>query len=242
MKLIFIRHGDPDYANDTVTERGRREALALSPRVLKWNADAFYCSPLGRAQDTAKIALKQESHKLKTLEWLREFHVSVKDPVTGEERIPWDFMPAYWTDFPEMYHRSDWVNAPVMQTGEIAARRELVNQGIDELLASLGYLRKGQYYITEAGNEKTLVFFCHLGVQFVVLSHLLGVAAPVLWQNFFVAPTSVTVVETEERERGKACFRCKKVGDTSHLYVAGIEPSGAGFFEPVFGKEIQKYY
>lgn len=242
MKLIFIRHGDPDYENDTVTDRGRREAEALSPRVLAWQADHFYCSPLGRAQDTAKIALQKKSDELVTLEWLREFHVPVEDPVTGEETIPWDFMPAYWTNFEDMYDRHNWVNAPVMQTGEVAARRDLVCRGVDELLEAFGYVRQDNYYITEKGNEKVLVFFCHLGVQFVVLSHLLGVSAPVLWQNFFVAPTSVTVVETEERERGKLCFRCKKVGDTSHLYAAGIEPSGAGFFEPVYGKEIKKYY
>ncbi len=242
MKLIFIRHGDPDYANDTVTPRGKKEAEALSPRVLAWQADAFYASPLGRAQDTAKIALKEQSEKLVTLEWLREFHVPVVNPQTKEKDIPWDFMPAYWTEVEEMYHKTDWVNAPVMQTGDIAARRDFVNQGLDALLEDNGYTRYGNYYLTEQGNEKVLVFFCHLGVQFVALSHLLGVAAPVLWQNFFVAPTSVTVVETEEREQGRVAFRCKKVGDTSHLYVAGIEPSGAGFFEPVFGKEIPKYF
>lgn len=242
MKLIFIRHGEPNYKDDTVTPQGRREAEALSPRVLSWRADKFYTSPLGRAQDTGKIALGKEADKLETLEWLREFHIEVDDPETGEKRIPWDFMPAYWTNFEELYDKRDWVNAPVMQTGEIAARRDFVEKGLDDLLASFGYHRKDNYYITEEGNEKVLVFFCHLGVQFVALSHLLGVSAPVLWQNFFVAPTSVTVVETEERVKGEVAFRCKKVGDTSHLYAAGIEPSGAGFFEPVYGKEIKKFY
>ena len=242
MKLIFIRHGDPDYKNDTVTERGRREAEALSPRVLAWKADRFFCSPLGRAQDTGKIALQAESGKIETLEWLREFHVPVLDPVTGEERIPWDFMPAYWTCVEEMYDRHNWVNAPVMQTGDIDSRQAVVRDGLDSLLAFYGYKRQGGFYVTEQGNEQVLVFFCHLGVQFVALSHLLGVSAPVLWQSFFVAPTSVTVVETEEREKGKVAFRCKKLGDTSHLYVAGIEPSGAGFFEPVYGKEIKQYF
>ena len=26
MKIRFIRHGDPDYGNDTLTEKGRKEA------------------------------------------------------------------------------------------------------------------------------------------------------------------------------------------------------------------------
>ena len=30
MRVLFIRHGDPDYANDTLTDRGRIEAKLLS--------------------------------------------------------------------------------------------------------------------------------------------------------------------------------------------------------------------
>ncbi len=234
MKLIFVRHGDPDYERDSLTERGWKEAEALVPRVKRWQADGLYCSPLGRAQDTARTALAGKTENLVTLDWLREFHVPILDPVTQKERIPWDFMPAYWTQFEELYDRDDWVNAPVMKTGEVAKRNEQVKEGIDALLKQYGYLRNGRYYVTEEGNDKTLVFFCHLGVQFVVLSHLLGLSAAVLWQNFFVAPTSVTVVETEEREKGNVAFRCRKLGDTSHLYDAGIEPSKSGFFQSVF--------
>ena len=58
MKLIFIRHGDPDYVHDTVTARGVKEAQALNKRVAQWNVDRFYCSPLGRARDTAALALE----------------------------------------------------------------------------------------------------------------------------------------------------------------------------------------
>ena len=32
MKLIFIRHGDPDYVHDTLTKQGITEAEALIPR------------------------------------------------------------------------------------------------------------------------------------------------------------------------------------------------------------------
>ena len=30
MKLLFIRHGDPDYANDTITDKGKVEAKLLA--------------------------------------------------------------------------------------------------------------------------------------------------------------------------------------------------------------------
>lgn len=36
MRIIFIRHGDPNYENDCLTEKGEREAKLLAKRVAKW--------------------------------------------------------------------------------------------------------------------------------------------------------------------------------------------------------------
>ena len=33
MRLLIIRHGDPDYANDTLTEKGHREAQLLAEKL-----------------------------------------------------------------------------------------------------------------------------------------------------------------------------------------------------------------
>ena len=236
MKLIFIRHGDPDYENDTLTVRVWKEAEALSKRVSKWDIDKIYCSPLGRAQDTASVSLKLMNRTAETKDWLREFYIRITDPQTGEGRIPWDLMPAYWTEQPELYDKDGWHESALMKTGQVSEEYKRVCDGIDELLAEYGYIRNKGFYTTKQGNEKTIVFFCHLGVQFTILSHLFGIAAPVMWQNFFVAPTSVTVVATEEREKGNVAFRCKKLGDTSHLDAAGIKPSDSGFFNEVYNE------
>lgn len=234
MKLIFIRHGDPNYKDDTLTERGWKEAKALSKRVEKWDVDKFYCSPLGRARDTASVSLDLIGREAETKDWLREFFVRVKDPVSGNDRIPWDLMPSYWTKIDGLYDKDKWHECDLMTTGEVSAEYKRVCDGIDEILEEYGYVRDGGIYRTEKGNEKTIVFFCHLGVQFVILSYLFGISAPAIWQNFFVAPTSVTVVATEERQKGEVSFRCKRLGDISHLYIEGIEPSDSGFFNEVF--------
>ena len=236
MRIYFIRHGDPDYANDTLTDRGWKEAEALSERVAKWDVDRFYCSPLGRARDTASLSLKLMKRTAETKDWLREFYVPVIDQETGQERIPWDLMPSYWTNQPILYDKDNWLDHALMKTGKVSEEYSRVCDGIDEILEEYGYKRKGGYYITEQGSEKTIAIFCHLGVQFVMLSHLFGISAPALWQNFFVAPTSVTEVVTEERIKGEVCFRCKRLGDISHLYIDGIEPSDSGFFNEVYDK------
>ena len=67
MKLLIIRHGDPDYEKDSLTERGWREAEALADRMEKTEVAAFYVSPLGRARDTASRTLRRLGREAETL-------------------------------------------------------------------------------------------------------------------------------------------------------------------------------
>ena len=59
MRIIFVRHGEPDYSTDSLTENGKKEAEALAERTSKWNVDKFYVSPQGRAKETAAPTLKK---------------------------------------------------------------------------------------------------------------------------------------------------------------------------------------
>ncbi len=230
MRLVIIRHGDPDYENDTLTPKGRREAELLADRISKLDVSAFYCSPLGRARDTAEATLKRMGRKAAVLDWLQEFPARIIDPETGERRIAWDLMPSFWTERPLLSDRDRWAVDPLMRTGDVEKFARAVGEGLDGVLELHGYRRSGRIYRTERGNCGTIVFFCHLGVDCVMLSHLLGVSAPVLWHGLFLAPTSVTTLITEERRKGEAWFRCVAVGDTSHLYRSGEPVSASGLF------------
>lgn len=234
MNLIFIRHGDPDYSIDSLTEKGWREAELLSLRTTRWKVAQFYCSPLGRARDTASLTLQKLGREATVCDWLKEFYIKVADPETGKPRTPWDFMPRYWTKEAMLYEKDLWYRAPIMQTGAVEEEFLKVKSGIDSILLAHGYRRSGAFYQAEHANTDTLVFFCHLGVQFAILSHLLGIAAPLLWQGFFVAPTSVTVLTSEERVKGEAYFRVKTIGDTAHLREGGEPVSNSGFFQEIY--------
>jgi len=231
MKILFVRHGDPDYVNDYLTEKGFHEAELLSVRLSKLNVRAFYCSPLGRAKATAKVTLDKINREAITFEWLKEFPGYIYDEVTCNQRIPWDLMPNYWTKHPLLYDKIEWMNDPLMQTGDVKAIYSNITSNFDQLLADFGYHRNGNYYNCENGNTDTIVIFCHLGVQFAILSHLLGISASVFWQGFFVAPTSVTTIATQERIKGEVSFRVQALGDTSHLYVGNEPISLSGFFQ-----------
>lgn len=258
MKLIFIRHGEPDYSIDSLTEKGWKEAELLAKRATKWPVTQFYVSPLGRAKDTASCTLKAVNREAIILDWLREFSYPIDDPATGRHGVPWDFTPGTWTKEPQMFTMNDWVNTGFLtQNPKIASEYPNVCQKFDELLASYGYTRDDKFYrvkeerfisstVGKDGTirnnhlpddkhpEPTLVFFCHLGVICIILSHLLNIPFPLLVHGFFLPTTSLTVLSTEERWSNEAYFRVQVMGDANHLLQNGEPISPAGSFSNPF--------
>lgn len=237
MKILIIRHGDPDYEHDSLTEKGRREAECLAKRLVNEKIDYYYLSPLGRAQATAEYTLKAKNAEGETLPWLREFHAPITDERTGLERIPWDMLPADWTAREEYYSKDLWHTSPAMEKGNVIAEARRVYDGIDGILERHGYKRDGNIYRAVEPNRDTIALFCHFGVECVMLGHLLGISPVVLWHGFCAAPTSVTVLTSEERREGIAYFRMNAFGDTGHLYAEGEPVAFAARFCEIFDSD-----
>ena len=231
MRLLIIRHGDPDYSIDSLTEKGWREAELLADRISKLDVKAFYCSPLGRVKDTARPTLERMGREAEILEWLREFYYCrVIVPGTDEPVICWDFMPSFFTKVDELYDCEKFKEIGFMRDGNYPELYKIVTDGLDALLERHGYLRHGRYYDAVDPNRDTVVLFCHFGIECQLLGHLLGISPVILGQNFCAAPTSVTTLYTEEREEGIAVFRCQSFGDLSHLYAADEPPAFSARF------------
>lgn len=224
MRLLIIRHGDPDYSVDSLTEKGFREAELLKQRLLKTKIDYFYSSPLGRARATAKPTLDALGKTAEIHDWLREFDGYALDPENGEKTYPWDRYPEFMAKNDDYYDCKKWIKTPFIQSGDIEEKYKTVCDGIDGILASHGYVHNGLNFSVEKENRDTLAFFCHFGVECVLLSHLLNISPMALWHGFVALPSSVTVLTSEERKQGTAFFRCSGFGDISHLY-AGDEPA-----------------
>ncbi len=237
MKILIIRHGEPDYSIDSLTEKGWREAKLLADRLSKMNIDDYYVSPLGRARDTAKATLQRTGKDAETLNWLQEFHGRIMNPKDGRPEIPWDLIPQYWSRQPELYDREKWRENPLYQTGDVLQVYDETILGFDELLKRYGYTRSsGALYHCENNDETTIALFCHFGVAMVMLSHLLNTSPALMWHNFILPASSITVLATEERIKGEVFFRCQQMGDTSHLYAADEPLSRAGMYSEVYGK------
>lgn len=238
MKLLIVRHADPDYTIDSLTEKGWREAELLVPRIASLDVKAFYVSPLGRAKDTASLSLQKMGRTATECDWLQEFPCRILRPdVTGGRMIAWDWLPQDWLSDPRYLDREQWCQTEIMREGKVDERNRYVIERFDALLEQHGYVRDGQMYRAECPNRDTIVLFCHFGVECILLGHLLNVSPMVLWHGMCAAPSSVTTVTTEERREGRVIFRMNSFGDISHLYAAGEEPAFAARFCETFDSD-----
>lgn len=231
MRIIIVRHGDPDYSIDSLTETGWKEAKLLAERLAKMDMTEIYVSPLGRAQDTLKPTLEKTGRTAVTLEWLREFSPMIHRPDKPEaKKVSWDWLPQDWTRDEAFFNRDLWFTNPVFVEADVKKEYDWIIEEFDAFLAEHGYVRKGEYYQVEKANRDTIVLVCHFALECVLLSRLMNVSPMVLWHGMCAAPSSVTSIYTEERREGIAYFRMSCFGDTSHLYAAGEEPSFAARF------------
>jgi probable phosphoglycerate mutase len=231
MRILLIRHAEPDYSVDSLTPKGRIEAELLSRRLIRYDVRDFFVSPLGRAKDTAEYTLKKLNRTAEVLPWLPEFRGSYPDPETGKRRVvAWDIKPRIWTEFPDVTDIRTWSRSAAFAGGNVHEIWQETTTGVDALLARYGYRKDGPVWLCDDNRDFTIAIFCHFGISMAVLGYLIDVSPMVLWQRVLCLPSSVTEVVTEERIKGEVSFRITKLGDLTHLEAAGQPRSTAGLF------------
>ena len=228
MRLYLIRHADPDYPNNTITERGHKEAQALAARLAKENLDRVYSSPLGRAVHTMHYTVGLTNHTPVIEDWTQEIANTTADMGEWGTRAIWD-LPAEILRGPNRTGAyGTWENLPYVEQTPIRAMADEIKIASDAFLARHGYERKGGLYRCVAPSKERIAVFCHGGFGLAWLSHLLEIPLPLMWSGFWLAPSSVTTIFFEQRSEEWAVPRCVGLGDTSHLYAEGLEISPRG--------------
>ena len=112
MILYLIRHGDPNYVTDSLTERGKLQAEAVGKRMYATKIDTIFSSPMGRARETADPACKLLGLEKNIEEWTRE--------IEGERLTPFpDGKMKSITDVQNTYYRENGnINLPYERSYE----------------------------------------------------------------------------------------------------------------------------
>ena len=156
MRLLFFRHGDPNYEIDGLTEKGKIEAELLAKQIKSFGIDEVFVSPLGRAKATADYSLKELGMEATTLDWLQEFPALFDANVASEEekrayftelnrdsegryekRIVWDMLPSYYGDHPELFDVNRWKDSDIAKASDVATVYDRVTKAFDDLLNAI---------------------------------------------------------------------------------------------------------
>lgn len=233
MKILFIRHAEPDYAHDSLTPKGRREAELLARRLVTYPLGDLFVSPLGRARETAEYTTRLLHREAEILPWLPEFRGRYPDPETGALRLAWDLKPRVWSIIPGIGDIRTWLDDPFFDGGNIREIWKETVEGTDRLMARYGYVKDGPVWKCAKNTDATIALFCHFGISMAVIGYLTDQSPMVLWHRTLCLPSSVSEIITEERIPGEVSFRITKLGDLAHLESAGEPRSLAGLFPEI---------
>ena len=214
MRIIFVRHGEPNYENDCLTEIGKMQAEAAAKRLEREGISEIYASPMGRAAQTAAYTAKRLKLPIQTLPYMHE--ISWGGPGVPEEGHPWtlaDWMIAR-DDF-DFYH-ADWRHHPYFKKNSAVQYLDEISVQFDQLLLDQGYLHEGTRYFCKTDRQKTIAVFSHGGSGACVLAHLLALPFPYVCTVLPYEFTSVIILEFPVRKGEWVHPRIELFNDTAH--------------------------
>lgn len=227
LEIHIVRHGDPDYENDALTELGRQEAAALAERMRALSPDALFTSPKGRARETAGFTADATGLGVEVIDWVSELDGLIGLDGIGDLGAAWN-VPGTWVRAGTEGGRH-WDRLPETTRRLIGKTTFQIGLAGDRFLERFGLVRSGaSYRVTADWRPARIVVFCHAGSGLAWLAHLLRLPIELVWTGLHMAPTAVTRVVFERREEHAAAPRALSVGDVSHLYAAGLGENRSG--------------
>lgn len=212
MFLYIIRHADPDYENNTITEFGWQEAHALADWLKDVPIDRIYTSPMGRAIDTAKPLCKIKGIEPEILPWTAEN----LDYMSALQLTPESECRYKYSVQKGVYDFEDFTGTDRMTT--IA---NMIEKS-DAFLASFGYVRQGLLYKIVKPNEESIAVFCHGGFGSAWIAHLIGAAPGLAHPSIKIGTSSVTTFQFINTEKGFNRPVLRRLGEIHHIYKAGL--------------------
>ncbi len=209
MKLLLIRHGDPDYPNHTLTDKGHRQAALLAESLLQVPIDRLFVSPLGRARHTADYLIRLKKLDFEIIEFFQELRGRYT-----ETDYAWNHHGCDLLKSGDDITKTNWPELVPYGEHMRSVYQEFMSQ-FDAFISDFGLERSGHVYRVDRPSDETIAVVCHAGVITTLLSHLLHIPPPVVYSQFRIDPPSVTRLRLETKE-GLGVFRLISLNDMSH--------------------------
>ena len=215
MRIIFVRHGEPDYGHDCLTETGRAQAAAAARRLAGEEITAVYSSPNGRARETAEFTAELLGLPVQILDYMHE--ISWGGPGIPMEGHPWT-LGEWMIDREDFdFFSRDWKTHPYFENNLATAYVQSVGDAFDRLMLTHGYRHEGTRFLCESGKDETIAVFSHGGSGACALSRLLSLPFPYVATVLPYDYTSITILEFPVRQGQHVHPRLELFNDMAHV-------------------------
>ena len=228
MLFYYIRHGNPIYEPDGLTELGHKQAEALANKFKEINLDIIYSSTSNRAMLTAMPTAKALNKNIIEIDFAHEKHPWENLTIdNGNGGKCWLFQ------FPktiELFNTEEieklgfkWYEHSLFNGYSYKEEMNRIKMEADKFFLDLGYLHigNGKYKVIRE-NEQNVAMFAHQGFGLAFIATILDIPYPKFSTHFDMGHSSVTIIEFKEIE-GYAYPRIITFSDESHLYKEGVK-------------------
>ena len=224
MNLYIVRHGNPNYGLDCLTDLGHRQAEAAAEALEALGIDEIYSSPMGRARETAAHLAERLGKPVLIEPWAHEVedyaHRADGGPVQLVS-IGGDFLLS-----PELIAMGDrWTEHPRFDGSDPRGVIAEVEGGLGDFMRRQGYVLEGERFraIDPAQpNDKNIALFCHAGVFLVMTAYLLRIPQRIAWNTLFMYTCGYTWCNIETNPEGWGVPRYYAVNVTGHMTAKGL--------------------
>jgi len=217
MRILFVRHGHPDYANDCLTELGHRQAEAAALRLENEGIRQIYSSTCGRAYETAQHTARKLSLPIVPCDFMREIRWgSVDDQPTFADGHPWTIADHMVGEGRSLL-LPDWPQEEEFRRNRLLGCVQHIAVEMDAWLMQLGYQREGLYYRVTGDIQRTIAVFYHGGASAAMLSHLFNLPFPFVCKTMGPDYTAITAVELPDEKGQLVSPRFELLNDARHI-------------------------
>ncbi len=195
MRIIFVRHGHPDYTNDCLTELGQLQAEAVAQRLRDEKPCRIFSSSCGRAVQTAEHIARVHNKKVEQLDFMREIGGGpIDDKPIAHNGQAWRVSEEMVVNGQDVLNK-DWEETePFCRNKVIFAVRQ-IRRDFDNWLSGFGYEREGNYYRVRQNNNDDIVLTSHGGSSSAVMSHIFNLPFPFVCTAIRPDFTAITIVK-----------------------------------------------
>lgn len=226
MRIIFVRHGHPNYEKDCLTPLGHKHGVAVAEQLKDEPVEKIFSSTCGRAMETAMHIDEKFGLGVEGLDFMREIKWGSADgtPVY-EDGHPWltsDYLVAQGKNL----LNPDWRETEYYRNNKVVATADALAKGFDAWLSELGYTREGDYYRVGKVRYGTVVLVSHGGASSAALARFFNLPFPFVCSAICPDYTAITVVTLSGEEGALIAPKFELMNDARHIADIKKEADG----------------